>query len=192
MTYFILCKSGALPGTEIALSLFVLNSTEPKEPLLGSPRISSYCKSFSVSVQFQQTGGGGGLGGLTGGMPCITHMLANSLVCEGWDAGGSSAWLGKCLSSSGGQLAGIHTASEGWLNNVWGYSAKLCCASCLSAIWSGQWTAMPPTEVTSRKQHFWAKWRQYCLNAYPSQRRGRKPKTQLTKQFNFVLKPNHI
>lgn len=62
MTCFILCKSGALPGTEIALSLFVLNSTEPKEPLLGSPRISSYCKSFSVSVQFQQTGGGGRAG----------------------------------------------------------------------------------------------------------------------------------
>jgi len=46
MTCFRLRKSGALPGTEIPLSPSILNSTQPREPLPGSPRISSYCNSF--------------------------------------------------------------------------------------------------------------------------------------------------
>lgn len=85
-------KSGVLPGMEIPLSPFILNSIQPREPLLGYPRISSYGKDSQW----------GGPGGTTGGMPSIIHVLARSVECEGWDAGGSSAWLGEHPSSSGG------------------------------------------------------------------------------------------
>lgn len=134
----------------------------------------------------------GGQGRTTGGIPCIIHMLASSVECEGWDAGGSSACLGEHPGSSGGWLAGIHTTSQGWLNNIRGDPAKLCCASCLSTSLSGWWRAVPHPAVTSEKLRFWAKQRHCCLNAKPPQICGKKPETQLSKPFNFVLKPSPI
>ena len=65
-------------------------------------------------------------GGTTRGMPCIIHVPASSVECEGWDAGGSSAWLGERPAAQvagwlGSTPQGTGDSTESW--GTWQSSA---------------------------------------------------------------------